>query len=155
MSVYGQQSLVNQERICSHDYGMIQILACNSDPTMLKASNQDTAVNAGTPNDAATALHTAVRFGHLPVVSLLLQSPRFTAINSATCRDGHTALHLAAVRRSIDITRALLDCPRFTAEAVGLADKSGRTALQIMGGKHDHQAMELLRESGKLSVAPP
>ena len=110
-------------------------------------------MNAGTPNDAATALHTAVRFGHLPVVRLLLQSPRFSAINSATRRDGHTALHLAAVRRSIAITRALLDFHRFTADAVGLADKSGRTALQIMAGNHDHQAMELLQESGKLSVA--
>ena len=110
-------------------------------------------MNAGTPNDAATALHTAVRFAHLPVVHLLLQSPRFTAINSATRRDGRTALHLAALRGSIDIARALLDCCRFTAEAVRLADKSGRTALQIMAGKHDHQAMELLWESGKLSVA--
>ena len=110
-------------------------------------------MNARTPDDAATALHTAVRFGHLPVVRLLLQSPRFSAINSATHRDGHTALHLAAVRRSVDITRALLDCHRFTADAVRLADKSGRTALQIMAGKHDNQAMELLRDSGKLSVA--
>ena len=91
-------------------------------------------------------------FGHLPVVHLLLQSPRFSAINSATRRDGHTALHLAAVRGSLDITKALLDCHRFTAEAAGLADKSRRTAVQIMAGKHDHQAMELLRESGKLSA---
>ena len=109
-------------------------------------------MNAGTPNDAATALHTAACFGHLPVVRLLLHSLRFSAINSATCRDGHTVLHLAAVRGSIDITRVLLDCQKFTAEAVRLADKSGRTALQIMDGKHDHQAIELLHVSGELSV---
>ena len=82
---------------------------------------------------------------------LLLQSPRFLAINHTTIRDGHTALHLAAIRGSIDIIRALLESNRFTAEAADSVDKSGRTAVQIVAEKHDHQAVQLLRDLIKLA----
>ena len=106
----------------------------------------DSAVNARTSNDGATALHVAVRFRQVSVVRLLLQSPRFLAIGNATIRDGHTALHLAATRGNIDIIKALLESNRFTAEAADSVDKSGRTAVQIMAEKHDHQAVQLLRD---------
>ena len=85
------------------------------------------------------------------MVRLLLQSPRFLKIDSATIQDGHTALHLAATRGNIDIIKVLVESNRFTAEAAKTVDKSGRTAVQIMVEKHDHQAMQVLRDSGKLS----
>ena len=85
----------------------------------------DSAVNARTLNDGATALHVAVHFRKVSVVRLLLQSLRFLAIGNATSRTGHTALHLAAIEGSSDITRALLESNRFKAEVVRSVDKSG------------------------------
>ena len=102
------------------------------------------AVNAITPDDGSTALHLAVQFRRLSVVSLLLENKRFSSVRKATA-NGHTALHLAAACPSDGMVAALLNSDRFTTEVVTATNSSGRTALHIMAEKGQLEAARLLR----------
>lgn len=75
--------------------------------------------------DGETALHEAAEEGRTEVVRLLLDQPwlRLDAVDV----DGRTALATAAAEGHADVVRLLLQ----RGAAVGIADRWGRTALQV------------------------
>lgn len=94
---------------------------------------------SATRRSGTTPLHLAIRSGQEFVAeSLLFSGASFTLVD----RNGQTPLHLAASKNMWRLVKLMMDRPEFD---ISLANKAGRTALQVAEEGHHEDTVNVLK----------
>jgi ankyrin repeat protein len=98
-----------------------------------------------------TALHEASDAGHVNIMKMIMDHPRFTGTNTRD-RNGRTCLHFAACRGNVKAVETIIHHPRFA--SIGIKDHLGFTPQQ-MANANGHEAASKALQTRVPSSKPP